>query len=120
MNEQKTNKIFNYILIGIGVLSIIFAVLCFVLNGEFDYGYYVAWETYGGDAYTGIQNAAAATANQVDRLNESVATLAKCVKMGFGFILLIFGFLITLYGVKNIIKEKTNEKQPITDISNIQ
>lgn len=113
MNRIEIKKIFNYTLIGIGVLSIIFAILCFVLNGEYDYGYYVNWEIYGGDAYTGIQNAAAATANQVDRLNENIATLANCIKIGFGFILLIGGLLVTLYGVHELLKNKANKQEII-------
>lgn len=114
MNEQKIKKIFNYTLIGIGVLSIIFAILCFVLNGEYDYGSFVGWETYGGDAYTGIQNAAATTANQVLRLNENIETLANCIKIGFGFILLIVGVLLIFYGIQKLLSEQ-NKKQEIIE-----
>ena len=111
MKEQKANKIFNYILIGIGALSIIFAILCFVLNGEFGSCYYVGRQVYGGDAYTGIQNATATTANNIETLNESVETLANSIKIGFGFVLLIFGLLIILLGTKKLIQEKKNEVQ---------
>ena len=113
MNGQKIKKIFNYTLIGIGVLSIIFAILCFVLNGEFGSCYYVGRQVYGGDAYTGIQNAAAATANNIDALNESVETLANCIKIGFGFVLLIVGLLVTLYGVQEVLKSKASKQEII-------
>ncbi|MBQ3221866.1 MAG: hypothetical protein IJB34_07920 [Clostridia bacterium] len=114
--NSKTNKIFNYALVGVGVVSIVFAVLCFVLNTDFDYGYWVSAEVYGGDAYTGIQNAAAATANRVDGLSENVAMLAKSIRMGLGFILLLAGLLIVLYGIRKMMEEKTNEKQATVEI----
>lgn len=116
MNGQKIKKIFNYTLIGIGVLSIIFAILCFVLNREFGSCYYVGRQVYGGDAYTGIQNAAAATANNIDALNESVETLANCIKIGFGFVLLILGLLIILLGTKKLMQEKKNEVQLVSNV----
>ena len=116
MNGQKIKKIFNYTLIGIGVLSIIFAILCFVLNGEFGSCYYVGQQVYGGDAYTGIQNAAAATASNIDALNESVETLANCIKIGFGFVLLILGLLIILLGTKKLMQEKKNEVQLVSNV----
>ncbi|MBQ7831284.1 MAG: hypothetical protein IJ393_04335 [Clostridia bacterium] len=116
MNGQKIKKIFNYTLIGIGVLSIIFAILCFVLNGEFGSTYSVGRQRYGGDAYTGIQNAAAATASNIDALNESVETLANCIKIGFGFVLLIGGLLIILLGTKELMQEKKNEVQLVSNV----
>ena len=45
-------------------------------------GYHVSYESYGGDAYTGIQNAAVDTCN-------NVRTLTKSVNYGFGSILTI-------------------------------
>ena len=116
MKECKVNKFFNCALVGVGIISIIFAVLCFVLNADFDYGYWVSAQSYGGDAYTGIQNAAAATANRVDGLSENVAILAKSIRMGLGFILLLAGLLIVLYGIKKIMEEKTNETQVSVEI----
>ena len=41
--------------------------------------------SYGGDAFTGIQNAGAQT-------SENVKNLAKIVQFGFGSVLLIAGF----------------------------
>ena len=35
-------------------------------------------ETYGGDAYTGIQQAAATTANNVDKENDNFLYYIKC------------------------------------------
>ena len=108
MNEQKTNKFFNYGLIGIGVLCIIFSILCFVLNLETFTGVTISAEKYGGDAYTGIQNAGAATANNVYWLTDCVVLLSKTVRMGFGFTLLVTGLLVILFGVKKVCAEKVN------------
>lgn len=38
----------------------------------------VSSETYGGDAYTGIQQAAATTANNVDKENDNFLYYIKC------------------------------------------
>jgi len=64
----------------IGVLAVILAIVCFSL----DTGGTVRNQTYGGDAYTGIQNAAAQTAR-------NLVALALIMKVGFGSVLLIAG-----------------------------
>lgn len=75
-----------------GVLSIILGL---VLRSAYN-GYYVMSETYGGEAYTGIQNAAADTGN-------NVMYLAKVVQDGISYLLIaigivvIFGFIFKLY-----------------------
>ena len=64
----------------------LFCLLCFsseVPSGESN-------SIYGGDAYTGIQNASAST-------SRAVVELAKITRFGFGSILLIAGF--TLIGI---------------------
>ena len=55
-----------------------------------DVGYWEASISYGGDAYTGIQNAAAQTANNVQDLAEIAA-------MGFGFLLISLGLFMIFY-----------------------
>lgn len=119
MDYKKVNKICNFVLIAIGIMAIICAMLCFILNSKFDYGYYIDWQKYGGDAYTGIQNAAAATANQVDRLNKNVETLANCIKSGLGFVLLISGLLILLHGIKKLLETKEMGKNSVVDETEI-
>ena len=56
-----------------------------------------SWESnssYGGDAYTGIQNAAAQTANNVQ-------DLAEILKTGMSSALIIFGIaMIAYFGLK--------------------
>ena len=77
-----------------GVLSAIFGLITL----SQDTGSWESSSSYGGDAYTGIQNAAAQTANNVQDLAEIVA-------MGFGFLLIalgLFGIFYFITKMKNL------------------
>lgn len=76
MDRKKLKK---YLLI-VGILALILAGLIIIK----DVGYTEANEYYGGDAYTGIQQAAAQTAN-------NVVDLAELVQAGFAYVLLLHG-----------------------------
>jgi hypothetical protein len=67
-----------------GVLSIIFAF------GTDYYGRYTYQETYGGDAYTGIQNAAADTANNINSLGWNISD-------NFRYLLIVIGLALIAY-----------------------
>lgn len=69
-----------------GALSII---LGFIVIGYSD-GYYESALSYGGDAYTGIQNAAAQTANNVE-------DLAAIAKFGVSSLLIVVGIAIACF-----------------------
>ena len=69
-----------------GALSVIFGFSVMSFND----GYYESTQSYGGDAYTGIQNAAAQTANNVE-------DLAFIAKTGIGFLLIILGIAIACF-----------------------
>lgn len=73
-----------------GWLSVIFGLIMMTLDTG-------SWESnlsYGGDAYTGIQNAAAQSAN-------NIMALAEIAKTGFGFMLISFGlFMVCFFSVK--------------------
>ena len=69
-----------------GIISIIFGIVMFAKN----VGYYESSISYGGDAYTGIQNAAAQTANNVKALSE-------IAKSGFAFLLIAIGLIAIFY-----------------------
>lgn len=74
----------------IGVLSIILAVNCFNRST----GLYESNKIYGGDAYTGIQNASAQTSNNIQ-------CLAEITRFAGGSTLLVFGLLsIAYFGMK--------------------
>lgn len=73
-----------------GIISIIFGFIVSDMNT----GYWEASKTYGGDAYTGIQNAAAQTANNIQ-------DLAEILKMGMSYTLIVFGIaMIAYFGLK--------------------
>lgn len=77
-----------------GVLSAIFGLVTMGANT----GYYEASKSYGGDAYTGIQNAAAQAANNTMYLTEMLAS-------GLGMLLIAMG-LITFCYFLNKFQEK--------------
>ena len=56
-------------------------------------------ETYGGDAYTGIQNASSRTANNINELGNTL-----CV--GLKGILIVMGGAIIIYGTSIILKKE--------------
>ena len=62
----------------IGIVAIGLSIKCYTID-EMDYE---SRSMYGGDAYTGIQNAAAAT-------SKNVKELAEIVQFGFGSVLLV-------------------------------
>lgn len=69
-----------------GVLSFIFGIVMFAQEA----GYYELNSKYGGDAYTGIQNATAQTARNVQ-------DLARLTQKGFGFLLIVLGLIAIFY-----------------------
>lgn len=74
-------------LIVVGILAIILAIVCFCKDvGSASLGY-----SYGGDAYTGIQNAAAQTAN-------NILHLAEIARFGFSSVLLVLGLGMIVEG----------------------
>lgn len=71
-----------------GIVSVILSIVCYSL----DAGSLQGNIQYGGDAYTGIQNAAAQTAR-------NVKYLAVIAKFGFGSVLMITGILLILFAL---------------------
>lgn len=80
--HKKLLKIFGIIL---GVLTIVLAFVVFSKG----VGYYESNMSYGGDAYTGIQNAAAQTANNVKYVGEMIrfALGSQMLVMGLAMLL---------------------------------
>ncbi len=87
-------KLFGIALIIIGVLAIVFAFDCNrACQSDSELGAVVYSETYGGDAYTGMQNAAAKTAN-------NVLKLTKTLTLNMGRLFLILGLTLVCVGIK--------------------
>ena len=70
-----------------GALSAVFGLTTLGMNT----GYWESNSSYGGDAYTGIQNAAAQTAN-------NVLYLSRIVAQGLGFLMIALGLIAILMG----------------------
>ncbi len=83
---EKNSKVISIIGILSGIVSVIVGI--FTMRG--DIGVYVASKSYGGDAYTGIQNAAADTAN-------NIRELALSINYSFGWLLIVLGIAIACY-----------------------
>lgn len=80
-----------------GILSFIFGIVM-LSQGV---GSYANNMQYGGDAYTGIQNAAAQTARNV----KALATIAKD---GFGFLLMTVGLMAVFYFALRLSDKRKN------------
>lgn len=98
-SRHKTKKLRKNIVFGIafiilGVISVIWGLTLGYI------GNYESASYYGGDAYTGIQNAAATTANNVDSLGEVVCSGLK------GIMIVSGGTLITI-GIYSILKKES-------------
>ncbi len=97
MVRLKLMKVFGILL---GIAAIAMSVVVF--SGSV--GYFESFHQYGGDAYTGIQNAAAQTAN-------NVLYLGQTVQMALGFFLLLQG-LVLLLGALCIRTKQPVKSQP--------
>ena len=92
---KKVNAIVKLITNVLSILITFIFGICLITT-EFS-GEYESNSSYGGDAYTGIQNAAATTANNVDDLGEYLDDTVHFVGC-FG------GMLLTLHFVKETFK----------------
>lgn len=88
------------ILIVIGVISVGLSIRCFSFKELSSQPKSV----YGGDAFTGIQNAGAQT-------SENVMELAKIVQFGFGSVLLVAGLGFLGVGLTTPMTRKSDEDE---------
>ena len=96
-------KKIGIVLIVVGVVALILACSLFTAEVGLGEGY----EQYGGDAYTGIQNAAARTSKNVVITNEILC-------LGFGSVLLVMSFLGLGVGVALLIPNKIKKEKKET------
>ncbi len=87
MINWKLLKTFCFIL---GILSIIMAIT--VYSGSV--GYTESFKSYGGDAYTGIQNAGAQAANNIKYLGETIRSALGSFLLIQGLCMLLGSFCI--------------------------
>lgn len=108
--NEFNNKIFSWIGISLGVLSLVFAVIMKLTYFE---GNYVRKETYGGDAYTGMQNASAATANNLLWLHETIY-------IGFLLTFILVGLYLIFKHSKELILLNYNKQKDIETVEKEQ
>lgn len=120
MNSRKFLGVMFLIIAGI---SLVFAISCFRLETDEMRGD-IEWnESYGGDAYTGIQNAAAQTANNTYYVGLNISNFAKCVTTMGGFLFTVISFLFASLGVAKLIDKtcdierntRGNVRKPMND-----
>lgn len=104
-------KVFCFIGLGIGTLCLILSIVALCGSASVSTGNYISHESYGGDAYTGIQNAAADTGNNIRFLGMGIELLYDKVCQIGAFILFIAGLLISLKYAKELIAILKEEKQ---------
>ena len=91
VNNGFTTKLIMIIKNVCGIaIGIIALVKSSSVNGESFYSRYTEHNYYGGDAYTGIQNAAADAAN-------NASDLSGCICAGFSAVLLIAGLILICF-----------------------
>lgn len=95
-------KLRSIVLIVIGVIAIGLSIKCYTID-DLDYE---SRSMYGGDAFTGIQNAAATT-------SRNVKELASIVQFGFGSVLLVMGFTLVGVGMTTPIGARQKNSEPI-------
>ena len=74
----------------IGMLSGVLSIILGFMASGYSIGSFELETSYGGDAYTGIQNAAAQTAN-------NVRDLAKIVRFGCSSLLIVIGIALICF-----------------------
>ncbi|MBR6334924.1 MAG: hypothetical protein IKR90_02110 [Clostridia bacterium] len=90
-----------------GIVSVVLGIISFCLDTGGSRGYL----TYGGDAYTGIQQAGAQTANNVQ-------SLASICKFGFGSVLLVAGIVLIICALTYKERDIRDYSAPIGNIYN--
>ncbi|MBQ4111143.1 MAG: hypothetical protein IJC74_09715 [Clostridia bacterium] len=88
--STKQKKIGSIISSAVGILSGLSSMILGFITKGYSSGSYEIASSYGGDAYTGIQNAAAQTAN-------NVIALTKIIKFGVSSLLIVIGIAIICF-----------------------
>lgn len=92
------------LLCAVGIISIALSIKCFSIK-DLDYE---TKSAYGGDAFTGIQNAAAIT-------SKNVKELTSVVQFGFGSLLLVNGLTLLVFGLTSPIQKNESENTKVVE-----
>lgn len=115
---MNKNKRYAYLVMIAGLIALIFAIVMFATGSitKPGTGISVSNQYYGGDAYTGIQNASAATARNVQTLSEIAIAGFRHLSVGLGALLLVLGIIlisISLYWLSRINSKPQSEEGPV-------
>ena len=106
-------KIICSILISIlGILMVIHGIV----SVTWYVGDWTAYEYYGGDAYTGIQHATAAAANNVDEIGDYLQTFCNISYCYAGIFLIIIGIYLLACSISTL-PEKKKDSSIITKLN---
>ena len=120
MNKQLGKKIGAIGIILTGIMAIIFGIICWSYCESYSYyGDCVMYETYGGDAYTGIQNAAADTANNINDLISVIGCATSTLINYMGYLLFTIGVLLFVVGIAKTFSAFQKETKVIENTQNI-
>ena len=109
---MANKKILSIAFAVLAVVAIVFAVMCFNTSTYMNSGDYELHQAYGGDAYTGIQNAAAQTSKNTYYLNLNISKLANIITTISGYFFILVGLTFAALAVTGFIPEK---KAPVKE-----
>ena len=93
----------------IAIISMAFAICCFLMDTGDMYGGTESAGRYGADFYTDVQNAAAQAATNTYHIGQCIETFGKCVATMFGFAFIIVSLA---FGSVSINMFKENKSAP--------
>ncbi|MBE6618598.1 MAG: hypothetical protein E7626_02285 [Ruminococcaceae bacterium] len=103
-------------IIAVSVIGILIGIFCIIVSGivfSENGGTYTKRFTYGGDAYTGIQNAAANTSNNVALLHNLVALVS-------GYAFLIVGLIMIWKSICKLVESNACSDKKTGNTSNYE
>ncbi len=103
---MTNRKILSIAFVVLAVVALVFAYMCFTTNTYMPSGDYESPKTYGGDAYTGIQQAAAQTSKNTYYLNQNISDLADIIVSISGYFFVLAGLTFAALAIAGFIPEK--------------
>lgn len=98
----------------LSILGAVFSLVLGIGDAYYYFGSTVSNEIYGGDAYTGIQNAAAATANNISRFGYAIERVLVFIGLIL-FVVFLMLFLRNIEAMLKAIAELRNNNSEIQD-----
>ena len=106
------NNLITTMYFALAIISIVFAIICLTADVYSPRYIYTFHESYGGDAYTGIQNAAADTSQNIIGLGLELGNL---IKDCFGLSFILVGLIFVVLAIKSISNKKVLQEKIQTE-----